>query len=66
MCNPKDHIVGFFIIRTGARTTHLSLRQKDEEYVTGMLDLCFLDIDKDIPECIFDETLDRLLLLSLT
>ena len=53
-------------ISTGARTAHVTLRHRDEEYVPRVLDLRFLDIDKDLLEHMFDEMLNGVVLLFLT
>ena len=66
MCNPESHIVGSFVTTTEVRTIHVTLQHRDEKYITGVLDLRFLDIDKDLSEHMFDDTLNGLLLLSLT
>ena len=66
MCNPESHIIGSFVTTIEARTIHVTLQHKEEEYITRVLDLRFLDIDKDLSEHMFDDILNGLLLLSPT
>ena len=66
MYNPESHIEGSFLTTIEACIVHVTLRYKDEEYITGVLDLRFLDIDKDLSEHMFNDTLNGLLLLSPT
>ena len=58
--------MGFFVTSTKVHTIHVTLQHRDKEYVTGVLDLRFLNIDKDLSEHMFDDMLNGLLLLSST